>query len=84
MYEIYLESSAEKDLRKIPAAHFNTVITRIKALADNPCPTGIRKLKDSNNFWRIRIGNYRVVYEIIDSSKTINIYKIKHRKDAYR
>jgi len=39
---------------------------------------------DSNNFWRIRIGSYRVLYEIIDSANTIRIYKIRHRKDAYK
>jgi len=84
MYEIYIESSAEKDLRKIPDASFKTIITKIKSLADNPRPIGCIKLKDSVKFWRVRIGNYRVVYEIDDSSKNIRIYKIKHRKDVYR
>jgi len=84
MYEIYLENSAEKDLRKLPAASFKTIIIKIKTLADNPHPSGSIKIKDSDKFWRIRIGNYRVIYEINDSSKIIKIYKIRHRKDAYR
>ena len=84
MYEIYLESSAEKDLRKIPAAYFNSIISRIKGLADNPHPPGCRKIKDSEKFWRIRIGDYRVLFGIDEPSKSIKIYKVRHRKDAYR
>lgn len=84
MYSIYLEAGAEKDLSKLPTSHFNTVVAKIKGLADDPRPSNCRKLKGSGNFWRIRIGNYRVIYEVIDSSKRINIYKIKHRKDAYK
>lgn len=84
MYEIYLESSAEKDLRKVPAALFKTIISKIRALAENPYPNGSRKIKDSNKFWRIRVRHYRVIYEIDDSSKSIKIYKVKHRKEAYR
>ena len=84
MYEIYLERSAEKDLRKLPPTLFNTVLVKIKALSNNPHPRGSRKIMNSENFWRIRIGSYRVLYEIIDSEYTIRIYKIKHRKDAYK
>ena len=84
MYEIYLERSAEKDLRKLRPPFFNTILAKIKALANNPHPRGSRKIMDSDNFWRIRIGSYRVLYEIIDSENTIRIYKIRHRKDAYK
>lgn len=84
MYSIYLEAGAEKDLSKLPTSIFNTVIVKIRELGDEPRPRNCRKLKGSGNFWRIRIGNYRVIYEVIDSSKRINIYKIKHRKDAFR
>jgi mRNA interferase RelE/StbE len=84
MYEIYLERSAEKDLRKIPRSEFESIIIRIKALSQNPRPEGCIKLKTSDNFWRIRIRSYRIIYEIIDSLKRINIYKVKHRKDVYR
>lgn len=84
MYSIYLEAEAEKDLSKLPASTFNIIVAKIKGLADNPRPINCRKLKGSGNFWRIRIGNYRVIYEVIKSSKRINVYKIKHRKDAYK
>ena len=84
MYEIYLERSAEKDLRKLRPPFFNTILAKIKALANNPHPRGSRKIMDSDNFWRIRIGSHRVLYEIIDSENSIRIYKIRHRKDAYK
>jgi len=84
MYNIYLEAEAEKDLRKLPSFLFSSVIAKIKELSNNPRPGNCRKLKSTENFWRLRIGDYRVIYEIIDSSKRINIYKIRHRKDVYR
>ena len=63
MYEIYLERSAEKDLRKLRPPFFKNVLAKIKVLANNPHPRGSRKIMDSDNFWRIRIGSYRVLYE---------------------
>lgn len=84
MYDVLLERNAEKDLRKQPKKVFKQIILQIKLLADVPRPKYTKKLIDYNNFWRIRIGSYRVIYEIIDSSETIRIYKIKHRKDVYK
>ena len=84
MYEVLLERNAEKDLRKLPKNVFKQIITKIKLLANIPRPKGTKKLMDYNNFWRIRVGSYRVIYEIIDSSEIIRIYKIKHRKDVYK
>ena len=84
MYEIYLERAAEKDLKKLPTNVLNPVINKIKALANNPHPRRSKKLIDSESFYRIRIGSYRVIYEVIESSRIIRIYKIKHRKDIYK
>ncbi len=84
MYEVLLERNAEKDLRKLPKNVFKQLITKIKLLADTPRPKGAKKLIDSKDFWRIRMGSYRIIYEINDSSETIRIYKIKHRKDVYK
>ncbi len=84
MYNIYLEGSAEKDLKRLPSDVIKAVVKNIKQLSDNPRPANCKKLKGLKNFWRIRVGNYRIVYEIIDSSRRINVYRIKHRKDIYR
>ena len=84
MYEVYLERAAERDLRKLPAEAFHRIIPRIQALAETPRPPGCRKLSGSDSDWRIRIGDYRVVYEIDDAEKAVRIFRVRHRRDAYR
>lgn len=84
MYEIYLESTTEKDLKRLPSEQIQIIVHKIKSLSKNPSPSGAKKIKGTTNFWRIRIGRYRVVYEVLQQSERINIYKIKHRKDVYK
>ena len=84
MYEVYLERAAERDLSKLPAEVFHRIIPRIQALAETPRPPGCRKLSGSDSDWRIRIGDYRVVYEIDDAEKSVQIFRVRHRRDAYR
>ncbi|MBL7202198.1 MAG: type II toxin-antitoxin system RelE/ParE family toxin [Anaerolineae bacterium] len=84
MYEVYLERAAERDLRKLPAETFHRIIPRIRALAETPRPPGCRKLTGSDSDWRIRIGEYRVIYEIDDAEKTVRIFRVRHRQEAYR
>ena len=62
MYRVRLERSAEKDLARLASDVHDRVITAIQALAKNPRPTGCRKLAGSKSDWRIRVGDYRVVY----------------------
>ena len=83
-YEIYLERSAEQDLKRLTPSNFQRIILRIKALADNPRPTGCQKISGSMNDWRIRIGNYRIIYEIEDEIKVIRVMRVRHRREAYR
>jgi len=83
-YELYIERHAEKDLKKLPETTFFATIEGIKKLAHNPHPTNSRKIKGSSNDWRLRIGNFRVLYEINNTNKTITIMRVKHRRDAYR
>ena len=64
MYEVYVERAAENDLKRLPTTTFHRIIPHIKALVENPRPSGSRKLTGSKNDWRIRIGDYRVLYEI--------------------
>jgi mRNA interferase RelE/StbE len=84
VYEVYLERAAERDLRKLPAETFHPIIPRIRALAETPRPPGCRKLTGSDSDWRIRIGEYRVIYEIDDAGKTVRIFRVRHRREAYR
>lgn len=82
-YEIDIERSALKVLRKIPKADRNKIITAIEHLAINPRPYNAKKLTGRDG-WRIRINNYRVIYEIKDRICYILVLDIGHRKDIYR
>ena len=84
MYEVLLERRAERDLKKLPGKVFHRIIPRLKALSDNPKPSGCRKITGSKSDWRIRIGDYRVIYEIDERAKTVKVMRVRHRKDAYR
>jgi len=84
VYEVWLEKSAERDIKKLPAQIFTTIIRKIKLLATNPKPSGCRKITGSKNDWRIRIGVYRIIYEIDEKNMAVRVMRVKHRKDAYR
>ena len=84
MYEVYLERAAERDLKRLPAEIFHRIIPRIQGLADNPQPPGCRKLTGSVSDWRIRVGDYRVVYEIDETENAVRIFRVRHRREAYR
>jgi mRNA interferase RelE/StbE len=84
VYDVYLERSAERDLKKLPADLFQKLIFHIKALAVDPRPPGSRKIRSSINDWRIRVGDHRIIYEIDEKAKTVMVLKVKFRKEAYR
>lgn len=84
MHEVYLERAAERDLKRLSAQDFHRIIPRIKALAENPRPAGCRKLVSSERDWRIRVGDYRVVYEIDDEANAVRVMRVKRRQEAYR
>ncbi len=84
MYEIYLEGTAERDLKRLTAEAFSRIIENIKKLGKNPWPVGCRKIAGSKNDWRIRVGSHRIIYEVDDKTHTIKIMRIRYRKEAYR
>jgi mRNA interferase RelE/StbE len=84
VYKVFLERSAEKDLGRLATAVHGRVIEAIKSLANDPRPPGCRKLTGSKNDWRIRVGDYRVVYEIADAIRIVRVNRIRHRRDVYR
>jgi mRNA interferase RelE/StbE len=83
IYEIEIERSALKALEKLPLKDRNKVINTIERLASNPRPAGAKKLTGRDG-WRIRIGDYRVIYEIKDRICYILVLDIGHRKEIYR
>lgn len=84
MYVIYLERMAERDMKKLSAEDFHRIAFHIEALSKNPRPSGCRKITNSKSDWRIRVGDYRVIYEIDEKTKTVKVMRVKHRREVYR
>ena len=84
MYEVHLERTAERDLRRLSAQVFYRIIPRIEALSDDPRPPGCHKISGSKNDWRVRVGDYRIIYEIDERAKTVRVMRVRHRREAYR
>lgn len=82
-YEISFRSSVYKDLKKIPRSDLRRIMKKIAALGENPRPHSCEKLSALERY-RIRHGNYRIVYSIQDDELTVWIVKVSHRKDSYR
>ena len=82
-YKIYFRMSAAKELRKLPNPTIQKVIKRIEALAIDPRPVGCEKLT-GQEFYRVRQGNYRIIYSIQDDELTVWVVKVSHRKDIYK
>lgn len=84
MYQVLLERTAERDLKRLPAEVHDRVIDTIKGLATNPRPPGCRKLVGGKNDWRVRVGDYRVLYEIADTIRIVRVNRVRHRREVYR
>jgi mRNA interferase RelE/StbE len=84
VYQVLLERSAERDLRRLSAGVHDRMIEAIRALASRPRPPGCRKLAGTKNDWRIRVGDYRVLYEIADAVRIVRVHRVRHRRDVYR
>ena len=84
VYRVLLERGAERDLARLSSEINERVIAAIQALANNPRPPGCRKLVGSKNDWRIRVGDYRVVYEIADKIRVVRVNRVRHRREVYR
>jgi len=82
-YKIEIKKSAAKEIEKLPQKVLCRVIEKIKQLSVDPRPSGCKKLSGEEKY-RIRVGEYRVLYEIIDDTLVIYVVKVSHRKDVYR
>ncbi len=84
MYTIIIKESAQKQLKKLGLRQIERIEKSILALSEQPRPSGCVKIVGSSSIYRIRIGNFRVVYEIHDKQLTVYIFDIDNRKDVYR
>ena len=76
--------SARKELERLSIHDVMRILPKIEALVSQPGPEGCRKLTGEHNLWRIRVGDYRVVYMIDDEATKVEILVVRHRSDAYR
>lgn len=83
-FSIQFKTSVTKDLRDLPNKIIKSIFIKIISLQDNPFPSGMKKLIDTENYYRIRSGDYRIIYEINKKDSKIIIHYIRHRKDVYQ
>ncbi|MGC1309064.1 MAG: type II toxin-antitoxin system RelE/ParE family toxin [Phormidesmis sp.] len=82
-YQIIFESAAARQLKKLPTVVQQNLRPLIDSLSTDPRPSGCKKLKGRQNEYRIRYGNYRVIYSIEDKALIVRVIRAGHRKDAY-
>ncbi|MCB1307414.1 MAG: type II toxin-antitoxin system RelE/ParE family toxin [Leptospiraceae bacterium] len=82
-YEVRVKRSAEKEFKNLPEQMKRRIGEALTALGDNPFPNNVKKLQNRDDY-RIRVGDYRVLYSVNESEKKINVSAIGHRKDVYR
>jgi mRNA interferase RelE/StbE len=83
-YSISFARSARRELERLPGDLAVRILAKVEALGENPRPVGVIKLHGQKNLWRMRVGDYRVVYSIDDFSKAVDVSVIRHRRDVYR
>ncbi len=82
--QIEWKKSALRELERLDTKIIPRVISAVESLSSDPLPSGVRKLQGSDNTYRVRVGQYRIVYEIFRARIVIVILRVRHRKDAYR
>ena len=83
-YQIEWKKTAIRELKRLDRTVIPRILDAVDALSSQPLPAGVIKLQGGQRTYRIRIGNYRVIYEIYESILVIEIVRVRHRKDAYR
>ena len=83
-YQIEWKRSALRELRQVDHQAVVRIVSSVESLSSAPFPSGVRKLHGSRHTYRIRVGDYRVIYEVVQSHLLVQILRVRHRKDAYR
>ena len=83
MYDLAYDNRIEKDLRVVPHAFRRVILERVEQLATEPRRHHVEKMSDMEGY-RLRVGEYRVLFTIDDHRKLVTVYRIRHRRDAYR
>jgi mRNA interferase RelE/StbE len=83
-YAVVFARSARKELQNLDPQVARRILKQIEALVTSPRPSGVVKLEGAADLWRIRIGQWRVVYRVSDSDRLVDVIAVRHRSDAYR
>ena len=83
-YKVEIRPAALRDLKRIPRADLPRLARAIDALAQDPRPEGVTKLRGAQDLYRIRVGDYRIIYRIRDRVVTVTVIRVRHRRDVYR
>ena len=83
-YRVAIAPAAQRELSKLPRNGRERIDERIRGLAENPRPPGSKKLEGADDFHRIRVGEYRIVYQIKDKELLVIVVRIGHRREVYR
>lgn len=82
-YSVAFNASVRKELRQISQPYLQKILFRIEALSGDPRPSGVRLLRGQNRYYRVRQGDYRIVYDIDDAAKIVTIVAVGHRREVY-
>ena len=84
LYKIFFKPSVEKDLRNLPKTTIKNIFLHIERLKQEPYPRQSIKLAGAEYLYRLRVGDYRIIYSVDQSDKQITIHYIRHRRDVYK
>ena len=84
VYKLSWKESVYKDFRRLPSTVISRIIKKAETLPMNPVPTDSKKLRDTEHTYRVRVGDYRIIYQINSTDKEILVCRVRHRKDAYK
>lgn len=82
-YRVEFTSAAARQVKKLPRPHRDRILDAIEDLAEDPRPHGAKKLVGEQTAWRIRIGDYRVIYDLFDAELSVSIVRAAHRREVY-
>ena len=82
-YQVKFTTAAAREIRKLDPQIRRRILTSVASLESDPRPDGVRKLTGYDNAWRIRIGDYRLLYEVTDTTVLVTVFRVAHRRDVY-
>ena len=82
-YSICFNGSVKKELRQISKPYLQKILSKIEELSDEPRPFGVKLLRGENRYYRVRQGDYRIIYDVDDAVRMVTVVAVGHRKEVY-